>query len=42
MTLNKLLKLYKHYKMNYDFELTRRSYSEIEEKIAHEGEWLSD
>ena len=42
MTLNKLLKLYKHYKMNYDFELTKRSYSEIEEKIAHEGEWLSD
>ena len=42
MTLSKLLKLYQHYKNNYDFKLSKTSYSELEEKIAHEGEWLSD
>lgn len=42
MTLSKLLKLYQHYKNNYDFKLTKTSYSEREEEIAHEGEWLSD
>ena len=42
MTLNKLLDLYKHYKINYDFKLAKISYDELEEKLAHEGEWLSD
>ena len=42
MTLSKLLNLYKHYKINYDLQLSKTSYSELEEKIAHEGEWLSD
>ena len=42
MTLRKLLKLYEHYKNDYDFKLTKTRYSDIEEKIAHEGEWLSD
>ena len=42
MTLSKLLKLYKHYKINYDFQLSKKRYSELEDESAHEGEWLSD
>lgn len=42
MTLSKLLRLYKHYKIDYDFKLSRVSYNELEERIAHDGEWLSD
>lgn len=42
MTLSKLLKLYKHYKNNYDFELTHISYSELQEKINHKGELFPD
>ena len=42
MTLAKLLKMYEHYKMNYDFKLKKISYYELEEKINSEGEWLKD
>lgn len=42
MTLRKILKLYKHYKNDYDFRLKQLSYSEIEEKINHRGEMFDD
>lgn len=42
MTLNKLLKLYKHYKINYDFKLSGRKYSELDDMVAHDGEFLRD
>lgn len=42
MTLKKLLKLYKHYKNDYDFRLKKVPYSEVEEIIAHDGEFLPD
>lgn len=42
MTLKKLLKLYKHYKNNYDFKLSGRTYRELEEIIDHDGEFLPD
>ena len=42
MTLRKLLKLYKHYKNNYDFKLSQKTYRELEELVDHEGEFLPD
>ena len=42
MTLSKLLNLYKHYKINYDFTLSKKSYREIEEEQAHDGEFIRD
>lgn len=42
MTLRKLLSLYKHYKNNYDFQLKKVTYAQLDEAIAHEGEWLPD
>ena len=42
MTLKKLLKLDKHYKNNYDFILSGRTYRELEEIIDHDGEFLPD
>ena len=42
MTLGKLLKLYKYYKNDYDFRLSKRTYYEMEEKANHEGEFLPD
>nr|DAY60634.1 MAG TPA: SARAH domain protein [Caudoviricetes sp.] len=42
MTLRKLLKLYRHYKNNYDFRLKGISYSELEERINHQGELFDD
>ena len=42
MTLKKLLSLYKHYKNNYDFKLKQITYTELEEKINHQGELFSD
>ena len=42
MTLRKLLKLYKHYKNNYDFRLKKISYKELDDYIAHDGEFLPD
>ena len=38
MTMQKILKLYEHYKRNYDFTLTQRTYKELEEKYNHSGE----
>ena len=42
MTLSKFLKLYMHYKNNYDFKLRKITYAEIDEKINHQGEMFSD
>lgn len=42
MTLRKLLKMYKHYKNNYDFKLSGKTYREMEEIAEHEGEFLPD
>ena len=42
MTLRKLLRLYKHYKNNYDFRLKKVSYQELDEYVAHDGEFLPD
>jgi len=42
MTFRKLLKLYKHFKDNYDFKLSGKSYHEVEEQASHEGEFLPD
>jgi uncharacterized protein YjiS (DUF1127 family) len=42
MTLAKLLKLYKHYKNDYDFKMSNRTYRELQEMIDHEGEFLPD
>lgn len=42
MTLKKLLRLYKHYKNNYDFKISGRTYRELEEMVAHDGEFLPD
>lgn len=42
MTLRKLLKLYKHYKNDYDFRLKKVSYKELDEYVAHDGEFLPD
>lgn len=42
MTLSKFLKLYRHYKNNYDFKLRKITYTEIDEKINHQGEMFSD
>ena len=38
MTFSKLIKLYKHYKNNYDFKLKNVTYFELEERINHQGE----
>ena len=42
MTLRKLLKLYQHYKNNYDFQLKKITYSELEDRINHQGEMFDD
>lgn len=42
MTLSKFLKLYMHYKNNYDFKLRKITYAEIDKKIEHQGEMFSD
>ena len=42
MTLRKLLKLYQHYKNNYDFKLKKITYSELEDRINHQGELFND
>lgn len=42
MTLGKLLKLYKHYKNDYDFKMSNRTYKELQEMFDHEGEFLPD
>jgi hypothetical protein len=42
MTLKRLLKLYDHYKKNYDFRLSGWTYSKLEEEANHEGEFIRD
>jgi hypothetical protein len=42
MTLNKLLKLSRHYKTDYDFKLSGHSYRELEDMMAHDGEFIRD
>lgn len=42
MTFSKLMKLYKHYKNDYDFKLKRVSYFELEQKIMESEEWIPD
>lgn len=39
-TLGRLMKLYEFYKKNYDFQLSRVKYSEMELVAAHKGEWF--
>lgn len=42
MTLHKFAMLFKHYRNNYDFKLSGRTYRELEELANHEGEFLPD
>lgn len=42
MTLSQLLIQYKHYKNNYDFKLSQKSYRELEEEMDHDGEFIKD
>ena len=42
MTLGKLLRLYKHYKNNYDFKLSNISYRQLDEEYAHRGELFAE
>ena len=42
MTLKKLLTLYKYYKNDYDFKLSKRSYRELQEIIDDDGEFLPE
>ena len=42
MTMKKLLKLYKHYKNNYDFKIRGITYAELDDFIDHQGEFLPD
>ena len=42
MSLSKLLKLYNHYKINYDFQLSKMSYKQVEEEQQHDGEFIRD
>jgi hypothetical protein len=42
MTLRRLLKMYRHYKNNYDFKLSGKTYRELEEKARTDGEFLPD
>ena len=34
--------LYKHYKNNYDFKLSGKSYRELEDMFMHDGEFIRD
>lgn len=34
--------MYKHYKNHYDFKLSGRTYRELEEEMAHDGEFIRD
>lgn len=42
MTSKRLMQMYKHYKSNYDFKLSGRTYQELEDYIDHQGEFLPD
>ena len=40
MTFNKFYRLWNQYKINYDFQLSRKSYSELDELERHSGEFM--
>ena len=43
MTIRKFLKLYSHYKNNYDFQLARKTYRELDKLAMQDSgddEWL--
>lgn len=42
MTFKRLMQMYKHYKNNYDFNLSRTSYRELDEYVSTQGEFLPD
>lgn len=42
MTFAQLIKLYNHYKNDYDFKLKHISYAELERKIMESEEWIPD
>ena len=42
MTLKKFSQQFKHYRNDYDFKLSGRTYREVEEIANHEGEFLPD
>lgn len=42
MTFKRLMQMYKHYKHDYDFKLSRTTYQELDEYIEHQGEFLPD
>ena len=42
MTFKVLMQMYKHYKNNYDFQKSGRTYAELEDYIDHQGEFLPD
>ena len=42
MTMKKLLKLYRHYKNDYDFRLRKMTFKELEDYANHDGEFLRD
>ena len=42
MTFKRLMQMYKHYKNNYDFKVSGRTYAEVEDYINHKGEFLPD
>ena len=42
MTFKRLMQMYKHYKNNYDFKLSGKTYHELEEYIDHRGEFLPE
>ena len=40
MTIGKLLKLFNHYKNDYDFKLSGKSYRELQQEIDFDGELI--
>lgn len=42
MTLKKFYRQFRYYRNNYDFQLSGRTYRELEELANHEGELLPD
>ena len=42
MTFAQLLKLYNHYKNDYDFKLKHICNGELERKIMESEEWIAD
>ena len=42
MTFKRLMQMYKHYKNDYDFKLSRTTYSALDEYVSTQGEFLPD